>query len=110
MKTIKNVHNSYVVPHKGYYGIFENNCFFFIFVSFLYRNPHKLSRNLQTVIYYNHLFQQSSVSFLRDGQPDSLRTGQGHHRLASFPDQEDVGQSRGEQISGGIFDVHDVVG
>merc|ERR1711915_1025426 len=56
-----------------------------------------------------YLLQHSPVSLFRDGQSDSLRTWQRHHRFAALTNQENVRQSRGKQISCGIFDMHDVV-
>jgi len=50
------------------------------------------------------------VSLLGDRHADSLAFGQRHPRLGSLADREDVIQSGGEGVSGGILDVDDVEG
>jgi len=50
------------------------------------------------------------VTLLGDGHADSLTFGQRHPRLGSLADREDVIQSGGEGVSGGILNVDDVEG
>jgi len=50
------------------------------------------------------------VSLLGDRHADSFAFGQRHPRLGALADREDVIQSGGEGVSGGILDVDDVEG
>ncbi|GMT32155.1 hypothetical protein PFISCL1PPCAC_23452, partial [Pristionchus fissidentatus] len=50
------------------------------------------------------------VSLLGNGELDSLLGSEGDQRLGALSDDEDVGDTGGESVSGGVLDVDDVEG
>jgi len=55
-----------------------------------------------------HFVLDSGVAFLGDRLSDTLVSWEGDERLGAFAEQKDIRGSRGEGMSGRVFDVDDV--